>query len=443
MQSLQLKIISIIIFFSITLFASTVKVDSLKLNQKIKVDSIIVKGNDRTENFIILRELTFAVGDTIDNKIIHFNKERIFSLGLFNRVEIGVDTLNVSKIIIYVEETWYIYPIPFWYVEKNSIKNLTIGFDLVWNNFRGRNEVFHSVVGFGYDPFFMFQYINPAWYYNQKIGLSLGLGFYHLKNKNETATKILNQNFSYKIIKLNGGIFKRINQFNLVGLSIGLDNIQNELNEAKIFMASNKSTDRVPYLSFYFVNDTRDLKQYPEDGNYFYLSFTHKGFNLFDVSYNITKTDFRFYQKMFSYLTLKERFVTRNTFGEKVPYYDYSYLGYEEKIRGYNNIYFENRNYFLTSYELDVPILKEWNLSFDLPLIPKSLTSARIGIYASLFFDSGITYKNFSELKLSKFNSGYGIGLVFLILPFQIIRFEYSLNKYGKGEFVIANKYSF
>lgn len=441
MQSLPLKIFLLITIFTISLSANSI--DSLKSNQKIKVDSIVVKGNKRTENFIILRELTFSIGDSIDNKTIHFNKERIFSLGLFNRVEIGFDSLNFSKVIIQVEETWYIYPIPLWVIEKNSIKNLTVGLDLVWNNFRGRNEVVHTIFGIGYNPFFMMQYLNPAIYYNEKIGLTFGFGLYHSKNKNESAIRLLNQNFRYKMIKLSAGLFKRINQFNLFGFTIGFDNIQNELNDANIFMASKKSIDKVPYISIYFINDTRDLKQYPENGNYFNLNFTHKGLDLYDVSYNIIKTDFRFYQKIFSYLTLKERFVARNTFGENVPIYDYSYFGYEEKIRGYNNVYFENQNLFFTSYELNVPILNEFNLSIDLPLIPKSLTSARIGIYSTLFFDAGISYKNLNEWKISKFNSGYGIGLVLLILPFEIIRFEYSLNKYGKGEFVIGNKYSF
>lgn len=439
----MIKTLFIILIFPVFSFSSQIKIDSLKTNQKIKVDSLKIVGNKRTKDFIILRELTFSTGDSVNNKTLHFNRERIFSLGLFNRVEVGVDTSNNTKVVIFVEETWYIYPIPFWYVEKNSIKNLTVGVDLVWNNFRGRNEVLHSLVGFGYENFFLLQYLNPALSYDDKIGLTIGLGIYKSKNRNELAIKYLNQNFSYKVFKTSIGLFKRINQFNLYGISVGFDYYQTENYDPKIFMASNSIIDRIPFSSFYFINDTRDLKQFPEEGKYFFVNFMHKGFNLFDVNYNILKTDLRFYQKLFFPLSLKERFVFRNSFGKKIPIYDYSYFGYEEKIRGYNNIYFENENSFFTSYELSVPIIKEWNLSLDIPLIPKSLTSARIGFYTSIFFDSGVTYKNLNEIKLSKFNSGYGISLILLILPFEIIRFEYSLNKYGRGEFVIANKYSF
>ncbi|MCX7876234.1 MAG: hypothetical protein N2321_08730 [Melioribacteraceae bacterium] len=443
MQKLLIKILLFFLSIPFYLFADNIKIDSLQTNQKIKVDSIKIHGNSRTKDFIILRELTFSVGDSVDNKILLFNKERIFSLGLFNRVEVGIDSLLRSKVIIKVDETWYIYPIPFWITEKNSIKNLTFGIDLVWNNFRGRNEVLHAIFGVGYNPFLLFQYVNPALDYDEKIGLSIGIGFYKSKNKNEQAISYLKQNFSYKIIKSNIGLFKRLNQFNLYGLTLGYDYIQTELRNSKLFMASKSEIDRVPYTSFYFINDTRDLKQYPERGNYFFINFIHKGFNLSNVYYSIIKNDFRFYQKLFSNLILKERFVLRNTFGKNIPLYDYSYFGYEDKIRGYNNLFFEGQNSFLTSYEVALPILKEWNLSFDLPLIPKSLTSARIGIYTSIFFDSGITYKNINEIKLSKFNSGYGIGLIILILPFEIVRLEYSFNKFGKGEFVIANRYSF
>lgn len=443
MQSLSIKFLIILFFFSISIYSNQVRIDSLKTIQKIVVDSIKIVGNEKTKDFIILRELTFSIGDSVNNKILHFNRERIFSLGLFNRVEVGVDSLSHSKVIISVEETWYIYPIPFWSIEKNSVKNLTVGLDLLWNNFRGRNETLQFLFGLGYDPFFSIQYVNPALSYDDKIGISIGLSYYKVRNKNEEVKKLVAMDFNFRMMRISIGLFKRINQFNLIGGSIGFDYTQNEFERAKFVMASKSLIDRSPFISGYYFYDTRDLKQFPQEGKYFFINFIHKGFNLYNVSYNILKTDFRFYQKLFYDFILKERIFNRETFGEKIPTYDYSYLGYEEKIRGYNNVYFEGKNSLLTSIELSYPILNEWNFSLDLPLIPKSLTIARIGIYASAFFDAGSSFDKFSLLKITKLSSGYGFGISILVLPFETFRVEYSFNKFGKGEFVIANRYSF
>lgn len=443
MQSLSIKILFILIFFIRFIYSNQLRLDSLMTTQKVVVDSIQIYGNEQTKDFIIPRELTFSIGDTVDNKILHFNRERIFSLGLFNKVVVGVDSLNISTIIISVEETWYIYPIPFWSMEKNSIKNLTVGLDLIWNNFRGRNEKLQSLFGLGYDPFFSLQYINPALSYDNKIGLSFGLGYYKVRNKNEEVKKIVSKDFNFRMIRVSLGLFKRFNQFNLIGGALGFDYTQNENENAKFTMASNSLSDKSPFISSYYYFDCRDLKQFPKEGNLLFIDFIHKGFNIFEVSYNILKTDFRFYQKLFYDFVFKERIMTRETFGKNIPTYDYSYLGYDEKIRGYNNSYFEGKNSFLTSVELSYPILEEWNLSLDLPLIPKSLTSARIGIYSSIFFDAGNSFNNYSSLKISNLYYGYGFGFSILILPFEIIRIEYSFNKFGKGEFVIGTNHSF
>ncbi|PKL81550.1 MAG: hypothetical protein CVV24_14660, partial [Ignavibacteriae bacterium HGW-Ignavibacteriae-3] len=64
-------------------------IDSLKLadNEAVRIDSIRISGNDITEEFIILRELTFQIGDTVSGKTLKYNRERVYSLRLFNHVE--------------------------------------------------------------------------------------------------------------------------------------------------------------------------------------------------------------------------------------------------------------------------------------------------------------------------------------------------------------------
>ena len=51
-----------------------------------RVDSIVIKGNDITEPEIILTELTFSKGEVVDSVKLRYNRERIYSLGIFTNV---------------------------------------------------------------------------------------------------------------------------------------------------------------------------------------------------------------------------------------------------------------------------------------------------------------------------------------------------------------------
>ena len=139
------------------------------------VDSIVIQGNDITRNEIILRELTFNVGDTVNAKILEYNSERIFSLGIFTKVRLYRDPLSFSKNVvqILVSESWYIYPIPLAELKDRDWKKLSYGFDVVIQNFRGRNETLRGRVLFGYDPSLSLSYSNPYFIWDENISLEL------------------------------------------------------------------------------------------------------------------------------------------------------------------------------------------------------------------------------------------------------------------------------
>ena len=74
----------------------------------------IIRGNIITDEFILLRELTFAKGDILTPAAASYNRDRIYSLSIFNKVEINPVIYNGKTCaVIYVEESWYIWPIPF------------------------------------------------------------------------------------------------------------------------------------------------------------------------------------------------------------------------------------------------------------------------------------------------------------------------------------------
>jgi outer membrane protein assembly factor BamA len=112
--------------------------DTIKYLQdySVVIDSIKLVGNETTKDFVILRELNFSPGDTLTPGLAKYNRERIYSLGIFNIVEVYPETVGQkSYAVIEVEEGWYIYPVPFLEVRENDWKKLSYGANIVIKNF--------------------------------------------------------------------------------------------------------------------------------------------------------------------------------------------------------------------------------------------------------------------------------------------------------------------
>ena len=54
------------------------------------VGEIVITGNTETKAFVILREMTLHPGSPITRQAIEYDENRIYSLGLFNQVQIRV-----------------------------------------------------------------------------------------------------------------------------------------------------------------------------------------------------------------------------------------------------------------------------------------------------------------------------------------------------------------
>ena len=421
--------------------------DTLKLtdkNQFVVIDSVLITGNDLTEEFIILRELNIGKGSKVNNELLSFNRERVYSLSLFNYVDFYLlqkDSINILNIDVL--EKWYFYPFPFVTFNGGELKNPTYGINFKLENFRGRNETVSAYVALGYDPALALRYFNPAFIFGNDYGFGFELAYVDFGNKSYNAKAITGKEFEYTIYSGAMSLSKRLDQFNLVSVTPSFSYIEPDVPASKNITASGKNIDHVLALTAEYVYDSRDLKQFPSSGVLSLLKLTHKGFGIDEISYNIFNLDFRQYNKLADNLTARWRTSYRSTFGGNTPYYDYSFLGSDEYVRGHRDDDREGLQYVLGSLEMSYAIVKEWDFSLDLPLLPKSLTSTRIGVNFNIFADAGATFDKFDELKLNNFTSGYGFGLNILFLPFNSIRFEYAFDEFMNGELLIGLGFSF
>lgn len=439
-----LFIISFVFNFNCSIYAQSSQKVSLEKSEKIRIDSITISGAKTTKEFIILRELNFSAGDTVNQKILDYNESRVMSLRLFYSVEFKIFKKKSKNILnINVKESWYIFPVPFVKIQSNKISRSNYGIDLNWNNFRGRNETIRGFISFGYDPSYGLFYSNPVLISNTEISFSAGIVNQTINNKSKVAELIAGSDFDYKLFRVYAGLGYRINPFNAIYFRLGYSTVESQFTKNGI-TASGTTFDKVPSFTLFFKHDTRDLIQYPEDGLFTAAYITHKGFGLQNISYFITGFDFREYRKLFlTNLISKWRVAFRKTFGKTIPFYDYSYLGFNEFVRGHKNDERGGNNSLIGSLEFSYPLLKELEFSVKLPFLPQSLTSYLVSIRLSIFGDTGVTFNNDELITIKKFDSGYGVGLTILFLPYNALRFEYAFNEFGKGEFLFGTKFSF
>ena len=129
--------------------------------QDIVIGSLTFEGNKLTRERILLREITFREGQTIQEEKFAEHLERskgnLWNLLLFNFVEIDTCSYgtNEVEVVVRVIERWYVWPIPFvdfadrnlseWW-ETKQWDRLDYGTDVKWSNFRGRQEELKNLV---------------------------------------------------------------------------------------------------------------------------------------------------------------------------------------------------------------------------------------------------------------------------------------------------------
>ncbi|MFI5237433.1 MAG: BamA/TamA family outer membrane protein [Ignavibacteriales bacterium] len=409
-----------------------------KDNYSVVIDSILISGNDITQDFIILRELTFAVGDTLKPDIAWYNRERIYSLRIFNDVRLKPYSINNKNFLrIEIEESWYIYPIPFITLKDKDWDKISYGVSVSLLNFRGRNETLRGVVAFGYDPSFSFSYFNPNLSYNQNLNFQINLGYSRSTNRSLEAEELHGSSFEQKMFNSRIQSGKRFGNYHWLYIKAGFDYVETPFYQEGV-NASDSRIDRTIVAGASYAFDTRDLTLYATNGIYTYLSYEFKGFGLNGINYRVADFEFREYRKIIDKFTAKGRISLRHTDGETVPYYDYSFIGYSERIRGYfHRDKLEGNDRILGSLEINYPIIQETRINlYFIPLLPKSLLSYRVALIAALFGDTGTTRNNGEPLTIKNFNTGYGTGISLLFLPYFICRLEYAINDNGQTEWI-------
>ena len=401
---MKFKLYYILFFLSISLINSQI------------IDSIIIRGNKRTKEQIILRELSHNKGDKLDLALLIKDKNKLYNLGLFSKVDIYIED-NIYKIDLV--ETFSIIPVPLIDYDEDDDK-WTIGMALVDINFLGKNQKVSLEKTFTGDKNNIIKLFNP-WFFGNHGSLEINLGNIDSYN----IFHDININKIFYSVRV-GGYFKDFHRLNFL-----IGNTKYELDKTEKYNFNQ--------IIFGYLYDKRNIYIDPTRGFLLGAKFSFNK-DIYDRN-DISKISFIFnyykiiHSKIFidPVLAFKVKALFKYPNFDKLPIFEHEYLGGENFIRGYKSnkpptdIRLEYTNVIYNSFELQSTILARKNYSFN------SLPGFEFGIDGLLFIDIGLGSNRYNEFYLDKALVGYGFGFKFFMSSGQNIAVIFGYNPYGQS----------
>jgi outer membrane protein assembly factor BamA len=406
------------------------------------IDTVLVGGNEKTMAYVILDEMTLRPGSLATAAAIEFDRARIYSLGLFNRVEISYERLDsLGILMVDVHERWYLIPVPLFGFRDGDPKKVYFGCGVLHNNFLGRNEKIFASVVFGYNPSIDLFFSDPQINRTHSLFFSGGLSFSRVRNRSELESAVTGD-FDEKHFDVNITLGKRFSLYQSAGFTAGYHIVQiDEYREGRTVSPTGR--DLYPYGRLFYTLDSRDIREYPMSGQFLTASVTHNGFGTSAVDFTRFNTDLRWYARLPVSLTLATRVHGTMVAGGEVPPYNRVFFGHAERIRGYFKTVFEGENMLGTSVELRYPLLPARTIEFRALPLPREFAVWRFGLSTIIFGDAGTVWFRDEPLTMSSVIAGYGAGLDILLPYSVVIRLAYARNDRAADEFIFDFRAAF
>lgn len=443
--------------------------------RQVKVNSIYIIGNEKTEREIILRELDFVTNYAYDWDtflgILKADQQKIFNLRLFNEVEITPLIISEEEVevLISVKERWYVLPsvifeladrnfAEWWTNQERDWSRVNYGVKINHANVGGRNEKFRFAGQLGFTKGLELIYSKPYIDRQQKHGLSFQLSYRDQKtvpiaSRNNRQLfyispqeEVLRKNFSTALRYTFRRTFYNFHLLTLGHSTTWVSPKILEQNPNYFLQPGNRLS--FSFFQYSFLHDKRDNIAYATKGELLQLTATKYGLisreKLNELEINVTAN---------RYLPLTERihFATGLTAGwfmsPNQPYTLVRGIGYSPNfIRGYELNVIEGQQLIVQKNSLRYRLV---NTSFDLSkaIYNDQFNTLPLSIYVSGNFDQGaVRDRNRIPENLALTNQylfGYGAGIDLVTGYDAVFRFEYSVTKQGLGNFFFNIKAPF
>ncbi len=385
---------------------------SIKQGKPVHIDTIHIRGNTKTRDKVIRRELEMDEGDLFSSKDIEESKNNLNRLGYFSKVNIEPipkDDDTMSMLVDVDETTTGAFSFGFAY---SSVDKLMGTMQLSENNLFGYGLKTRFSVEYGAQRKSYSVDFEEPWLFDRHI--SLGVGIFNLEREYTYYTKESRGGN----IRISYPLFENVRHSIVYAYTdvIGLTDID------PLYMDNLTEDEINGYITSSITNtlyrDTTNDYFRPTKGSDASVSLEYAGLG---GDYHYTRATAKYAQFFPIYknkvvLMLKFRWGTINPAkGDKLPEDELFTLGGLNSIRGFrygdvgpkdsfgNTI--GGRRMFISNTEITFPI-------FDLP-----------GLFGVIFYDQGNAYDR--RIDLTNLKRSYGAGIRW-VTPMGPLRIEYG-----------------
>ncbi|WP_083610257.1 BamA/TamA family outer membrane protein [Pontibacter flavimaris] len=421
----------------------------------VVVADINLAGNETTKGQVMLRELTFAPGDTIPAEalepLLQENQKRLVNLRLFHHVNYSYTCAEGQVRVTYeVQERFYLYPIPIFdfadrnfnaWLEKKDWSRIDYGLNLILRNFRGRNEEVRVRVQRGFNKRLELGYRIPYVWRKYNLGADFSVADYRSRTISYT-----NLNNKQRFFEQENGM--PIKRSSVSAALVHRQNVQRQ-SGLRLSYFNEQISDSVAFLNpeyyrhaqrerqytrveLYRVINLRNNFAYPTAGSYFEAAL---GQTLFLEKSGSPYTSARakyvrylpFWGK-YTYMAGAEgqlRLAGRHAFADNIA------LGYRSYVRGYELYVVGGQHYGLFKQGLTRQLLDIKSIKLTFIDNPK-FNNVPLALYLNAFTDAGYVVDDVFGQENPLTNRlllGSGVGLHAVTFYDIVLRLEYTLNR--------------
>ena len=379
------------------------------------VSKILIEGNKKTKDYILLREIHHKLNEPVDTVKIINDKNRIENLGIFSGVSWSLLPLDDGTLILKytVKESIQKTP-PTIFPTYNESKGWSLNALWIFNNFRGQNQLLALSGSVGGENTYGVSFKDP-WILNDHISFSVNI------MRNLYKNRFLNSDIELNSMKI--GIGKRFR-----------DKIKTEISlasESKFFKLE-KEMARYKYIHVHsnIIYDTRDIFWNPGKGLLLSSSFEYLTGYDYKIFHTLIWNQSLSYFKKLKNIQKNAVLALNGSFKKKIGYKDrffQDYIGSSNTIRGWKLP--DSTTSMSQPFRIGHEHLQT-SIEYRYEIIPKYVTSVGIesGLGIVLYADAGFIIKNnyLNHLGSVLFGSGIGIRIPFPIVG--VLRFDFGLG---------------
>ncbi len=429
------------------------------------IGDIVITGNKKTKEHIVLRELPFQSGDSVrlPELVEQFRtaRQQLITTRLFIDAVVALKSIRgyTVDISIDLKERWYIFPVPYlkavdrnlseWARQGYGTDRLDYGFKFTHYNFSGRNDKLRLWLVTGYSKQIQFEYEQP--YADSTLQHGYKIGFSYMANKEVNYATIDNQQQFTDTLGGTKTVTGSIEYRYRPGLRT--------FHTLRFAFTHFNVDDRILELNPKYFHDGVNSMAIPE------ISYAVRHYNVNYIPYPLTgwmgeatilKKGIHFYTSMWELSAKYNRAIDLgkkwyfNWQAQGLIRYPFEQPFYNSKLFGYKDMFLRGlENYVIDGVAggMSRQTFRRELFSFSIPTFLKSRTHDHVPfrVFAKAFTDMGYGYnKSFRNNSLTNrmlFTTGFGIDMV-TFYDF-VFRFDYSFNQLGQNGLFLHFKNEF